>query len=79
MSEDALTDLLTELRGRVRTKLTRRGKRKFKKERSGEQSSVTASQQDNVVLLHSGILGLCSFIEGRTGRQLYKQISIIHF
>ena len=68
-SEEALTDLLTELRGRVRTKMTRRGKRKFKKEKSGEQSTVAASQQDNLVLLHSGILGLCSFIEGRNKKE----------
>ena len=65
VSEEALTDLLTDLRSRVRTKMTRRGKRKFKKEKSGEQNTVAASQQDNLVLLHSGILGLCSFIEGR--------------
>ena len=69
VSEEALTDLLTELRGRVRTKMTRRGKRKFKKEKSGEQSTVAASQQDNLVLLHSGILGLCSFIEGRNKKE----------
>ena len=66
MSEEALTDLLTELRSRVRTKMTRRGKRKFKKEKSGEQNTTAVSQQDNLVLLHSGILGLCSFIEGGT-------------
>ena len=65
VSEDALTDLLADLRSRVRTKMTRRGKRKFKKEKSGENNTAAASQQDNLVLLHSGILGLCAFIEGR--------------
>ena len=65
VSEEALTDLLTDLRSRVRTKMTRRGKRKFKKEKSGEQNTVAPNHQDNLVLLHSGILGLCSFIEGR--------------
>ena len=62
VSEEALTELLSELRGRVRTKMTRRGKRKFKKDSSTE--TVTGSQQDNLVLVHSGILGLCSFVEG---------------
>ena len=63
VSEEALTELLTELRGRVRSKMTRRGKKKFKKEKNSEQN-VTGSQQENLVLLHSGILGLCSFVEG---------------
>ena len=79
MSEQALTDLLTELRSRVRTKMTRRGKRKFKKEKSGEQGSVTTSQQDNMVLLHSGILGLCSFIEGRKENLLRNKMINTHF
>ena len=71
MSEEALTELLTELRSRVRTKMTRKGKRKFKKEKSGDQSTVAASGgQDNMVLLHSGILGLCSFVEGRTRTEI---------
>ena len=64
VSEEALTELLSELRGRVRTKMTRRGKRKFKKESSNETGPTR--QADNLVLLHSGILGLCSFVEGKT-------------
>merc|ERR1712200_181696 len=40
---------------------TRQGKRKSRKETNSE--TVAGSQPDNLVLLHSGILGLCSFIE----------------
>ena len=70
VSEEALTELLKELRGRVRTKMTRQGKRKFRKETNSE--AVAGSQPDNLVLLHSGILGLCSFVEGRKSFSLIQ-------
>ena len=56
--DDTLTELLARLRSKVRTKMTRKG-RKFKKE---TQQLQPASDREKVTL-HSGILGLCAFVE----------------
>jgi len=55
LSGTAVSNLLCDLRGRVRTKMTRQGKR-FRKEESdpGTQDKLNH---------HSGILGLCAFVE----------------
>jgi len=55
LSGSSLTELLGDLRGRVRTKMTRQGKR-FRKE------EAEAGSQDKLNY-HSGILGLCAFVE----------------
>ena len=68
VSDDVLTELLAELRGKVRSKMTRQGrKQKFKKtERqteSDQTSTGTNCNNDKILTLHSGILGLCAFVE----------------
>jgi len=55
LSGSSLDILLCDLRGRVRTKMTRQGKR-FRKE-EGDQGA-----QDKLNH-HSGVLGLCAFVE----------------
>jgi proteasome activator subunit 4 len=55
LSGPAVTSLLCDLRGRVRTKMTRQGKR-FRKE---ESEPGTLDKLNH----HSGILGLCAFVE----------------
>ena len=67
VGDEAVTELLTGLRSKVRVKLTRRqpGKR-FRKEaeQTGEQGQAGNNNTgDKLVTLHSGILGLCAFVE----------------
>jgi len=66
VSDDVLTELLAELRSKVRTKMTRTGrKQKFKKTEQTETEPTTGtnSSNDKILTLHSGILGLCAFVE----------------
>ena len=61
--DDELTQLLTQLRGKVRIKMTRQGRRKFKKDSTSETETGNNNSGDKLVTLHSGILGLCAFVE----------------
>jgi len=57
VGEEALTQLLDQFRDKVRVKMARKG-RKYKrdvKEDKGEGAKL--------ISLHSGILGLCAFVE----------------
>ena len=67
VSDDVLTELLTDLRGKVRHKMTRQRGRKFKKDSTTTAPDTTAetgsTNTDKIVTLHSGVLGLCAFVE----------------
>ena len=69
VGDEAVTELLAGLRSKVRVKLTRRQPgRRFRKESgvTGNQEPVLGSDNsagDKLVTLHSGILGLCAFVE----------------
>ena len=43
--------------------MTRQGRRKFKKDSTSETETGNNNSGDKLVTLHSGILGLCAFVE----------------
>jgi len=64
---DAVTNLLTDLRSRIRTKMTKvKGSRKFRRALPTPhltQNPAAEQSPECKVLHHSGILGLCAFVE----------------
>jgi len=64
---EAVNSLLTDLRGRIRTRMTKvKGSRKFRKQVvSGGAAVDNVGEQSSADKLnhHSGILGLCAFVE----------------
>ena len=68
VGDEAVTELLAGLRSKVRIKLTRRQPgRRFRKEKEmgeqGQSGNNNTGDKHNMVTLHSGILGLCAFVE----------------
>ena len=64
VGDEAVTELLAGLRSKVRVKLTRRAG-KTGSEQISEQGQVVVNSagEKQVISLHSGILGLCAFVE----------------
>ena len=60
VSGAALSSLLGELRARVRARMSRQPGRKFRREENG---GLTVPAGESLVQLHSGILGLCAYVE----------------
>ena len=60
VSGAALSSLLGELRARVRARMSRQPGRKFRREENG---GLTVPAGESLVQLHSGILGICAFVE----------------
>ena len=72
VGDEAVTELLAGLRSKVRVKLTRRPGKRFRKgashtvsEQISEQGQgvINSAGEKQVISLHSGILGLCAFVE----------------
>lgn len=66
VADEVLTELLATLRSKVRIKMTRQGRKKFMKDQNKVDNNSTAgatSSNDKLITLHSGILGLCAFVE----------------
>ena len=57
VGEDTLTQLLDQLRDKVRVKMARKG-RKYKRDVKGDKGEGA-----KLISLHSGVLGLCAFVE----------------
>ena len=64
VGDEAVTELLAGLRSKVRVKLTRRpGKTGSEQISEQGQGVVNSAGEKKVISLHSGILGLCAFVE----------------